>query len=59
MPIIPALGKLRQEDHELQASLGYLVRPCLKTKTNPHTTATANPVFSIIKRKCILIPQKE
>jgi hypothetical protein len=25
MPVIPVLGKLRQENHELKASLGYIV----------------------------------
>jgi hypothetical protein len=30
MPIIPALGRWRQEDHEFQASLGYIVKLCLK-----------------------------
>jgi hypothetical protein len=30
--MIQALGMLRQEDHELQVSLGYLVRPCLRAK---------------------------
>ena len=43
MPVIPALGKLRQEDQcefetslgytsELKASLSCIVRPCLKKK---------------------------
>jgi hypothetical protein len=28
--IIPALSRLSQEDQKFQASLGYIVRPCLK-----------------------------
>jgi hypothetical protein len=30
MPLIPALGRLRQENGEFKASLSYKVRPCLK-----------------------------
>jgi hypothetical protein len=33
MPIIPALGRLRQEDHKLETSLGYTVSLCLKKKS--------------------------
>jgi hypothetical protein len=33
MSVIPALRKLRQEDHKLEESLGYMVRPFLKNQT--------------------------
>jgi hypothetical protein len=32
MPVITALWRLRQEDGEFKANLGYLTRPCLKKK---------------------------
>jgi hypothetical protein len=28
--IIPALGRLRQEDHKFKVTSGYIARPCLK-----------------------------
>jgi hypothetical protein len=35
----PSTKRLRQEDHKFKASLGYMVKPCLKqkstTKENP------------------------
>jgi hypothetical protein len=31
MPIIPTLRRWRQENHKFNGSLGYIVRPCLKT----------------------------
>jgi hypothetical protein len=32
MPVISALGRLRQKDYEFKASWGSIARPCLKNK---------------------------
>lgn len=32
--VIPAQGRLKQEDPKFETNLGYIIRPCLKTKTN-------------------------
>lgn len=32
MPVIPVLGRLKQEDHEVQANLGYIERHYLKKR---------------------------
>jgi hypothetical protein len=31
-PVTPALGRLKQEDQEFKASLGFMVSACLKDK---------------------------
>jgi carbamate kinase len=33
-PVVTAVGRLKQEDSESQASLGYMVRRSLKNKQN-------------------------
>jgi hypothetical protein len=47
MPIIPALGRQRQEDHESKTSQGYIVRSCLRKKIKKevvvYVTAWINP----------------
>jgi hypothetical protein len=42
-PIIPALGRWKQEDVDI-ANLGYIVTPCLKT--NKQTSASSRPAKS-------------
>jgi hypothetical protein len=34
LPVSPALGRLRQEDHKFENSLGYITRLCLKKTKN-------------------------
>jgi hypothetical protein len=41
MPIIPALGSLKQEDHELQGSPGY-IRETLSPKTKVIFSSTVH-----------------
>jgi hypothetical protein len=37
IPIIPALWRLRQENREFKAKLGYIARTCPKTATTNKT----------------------
>jgi hypothetical protein len=38
MPVISALGRLRQEDHEFEVSLGYIVKLSQKHKKRMRRT---------------------
>jgi hypothetical protein len=45
IPVIPVLGKLRQEGCEFKGSLGYIAKPCLKKrKNNNKRTMTYSPL---------------
>jgi hypothetical protein len=58
MPVIPAFGRLRQEDEEFKACLGYAVRPHLKknqnspSKTKPNVNSNLhyflNPILFLV-----------
>jgi hypothetical protein len=41
-PAIPALSGLRKKDSDFEANLGYIGRPCLKTKTKSSKAKTFN-----------------
>lgn len=43
MSVVPAFGRLRQELQELKASLGYLLRPCLRKQNTWQCTYTIFP----------------
>jgi hypothetical protein len=52
MPEVPALGRLQQKNHEFEARLDCLARPCLKRKKNKKMKAilvTTSKIFTVIK----------
>lgn len=54
MPIISALGRLRQEDDGFVCSLGYITRPRLKTQTKCNSSETRQTVTHIQLDTCDL-----
>jgi hypothetical protein len=48
MPVIPALGRLKQEVHKFEASLGYIIDPISKRKKIFKKMITAGPNFVFI-----------
>jgi hypothetical protein len=49
MPVIQALGRLKQEDFKFEDSLGYIARHCLKeTKQNKNVLLEIVTVQEII-----------
>jgi hypothetical protein len=48
-PVIPALGRLRQEDLKFKASLVYIVKPCLK---NPKEK---DSIAGFTEEDCVLL----
>lgn len=47
-PVIPALGRLRQEDRELETRLDYIVKPSLKNKAKQNQKILSlNPHFTL------------
>jgi hypothetical protein len=64
MSVIPAVRGLRQEDHEFEGSLSYIMRSCLKNKIKTTeqkkgpgaATHTCNPGYKGGRGRKILVP---
>jgi hypothetical protein len=44
MPVIPALGRPRQEESEFKANLGYIISPVSKQKQKSQNKNPANQI---------------
>lgn len=45
---IPGLGRLRQENQEFEASLGYILSPCLKRREEQKRVGTKNEILFLV-----------
>jgi hypothetical protein len=48
LPVISALGRLRQEDGKFEANLGYVARSCFKTKKQKKQKQTKTAILITI-----------
>jgi hypothetical protein len=51
-PVILALGRLKQEDHEFEASLGYIERSCQRERERGRERDRERERERILKRSC-------
>jgi hypothetical protein len=49
IPVIPALRRLRQKDHNFKASLGQTVKPCLKNNKTMAGCQWLSPIILAIQ----------
>jgi hypothetical protein len=49
----PRLRGLRQEDHDFQASLGYIVTPCLRNKKGKKSSTNTIKYIHILWRQIL------
>jgi hypothetical protein len=53
MPVISALKRLRQVDCKFKASLGYIVRPCLKKKKKKSKNSFVRKPAGVENKDCV------
>jgi hypothetical protein len=53
MPVILALRRLRQENLEFEASLGYITRACLK-KTNRQNSYGGENIYIYLNNRSLI-----